>query len=89
MLQKCVCVSEGMELVGGWWRLVFSMISHIPFSLGHSLMAAIAYYARDWRTFQLAVSLPSIVLLSYWWTIPESPRWLLTAGRETEAIAIL
>nr|CAD7443349.1 unnamed protein product [Timema bartmani] len=55
-----------MELVGGWWRLVFSMISHIPFSLGHSLMAAIAYYARDWRTFQLAVSLPSIVLLSYW-----------------------
>ncbi|CAG2061117.1 unnamed protein product, partial [Timema podura] len=80
---------DGMELVGGWWRLVFSMISHIPFSLGHSLMAAIAYYARDWRTFQLAVSLPSIVLLSYWWTIPESPRWLLTAGRETEAIAIL
>ncbi|XP_063225466.1 organic cation transporter protein-like [Bacillus rossius redtenbacheri] len=78
-----------LEIIGGSWRVVFTMISHIPFSLGHMLLALIAYYARDWRTFQLAVSLPSLLLVCYWWTLPESPRWLLTAGRETEAIEIL
>ncbi|KAJ4445643.1 hypothetical protein ANN_12326 [Periplaneta americana] len=55
-----------MEILGGWWRMAVSVLFHIPFSLGHSTLAAIAYYARDWHDFQLAISLPSVILISYW-----------------------
>ncbi|KAJ9582501.1 hypothetical protein L9F63_003194 [Diploptera punctata] len=78
-----------MEILGGWWRMAISVLFHIPFSMGHSLMAAVAYYARDWQTFQLAISLPSIFLICYWWVLPESPRWLLAVGRDEEAVKIL
>ncbi|XP_067000200.2 organic cation transporter protein [Anabrus simplex] len=78
-----------MEILGGRWRLIVSTLYHIPFSLGHTTLAGIAYYARDWHNFQLALTLPSILLLSYWWLIPESPRWLLAVGRYEEATAVL
>jgi hypothetical protein len=57
----------GTEILGGWWRMALSVFNHIPFSLGHTTLAAIAYYARDWHTFQLAISLPSAIFISYCW----------------------
>merc|ERR1719323_2857857 len=38
---------------------------------------------------QLAISIPCLVLLSYYWEIPESPRWLVQKKRFTEARDIL
>ncbi|KAK5637823.1 hypothetical protein RI129_000197 [Pyrocoelia pectoralis] len=32
---------------------------------------------RDWHHIQLAITLPCLLLLSYYWIVPESPRWLL------------
>lgn len=52
-------------------------------------MPLMAYYIRDWKTFQLAISIPSIILLSYYWLVPESPRWLLVVGRVKEATDVL
>lgn len=77
------------EILGGWWRMALSVLNHIPFSLGHTTLPVIAYYARDWHTFQLAISLPALLLIVYWWVLPESPRWLLAVGRDEEAIRIL
>jgi hypothetical protein len=56
-----------MEILGGWWRMVFSVLFHLPFSVGHATLPAIAYFARDWHIFQLAISLPSILSIVYWW----------------------
>ncbi|PNF38331.1 Organic cation transporter protein [Cryptotermes secundus] len=78
-----------MEILGGWWRMAFSVLFHLPFSVGHATLPAIAYFAKDWHIFQLAISLPSILSLVYWWVIPESPRWLLAVGRDDKAIEIL
>jgi uncharacterized membrane protein len=57
----------GTEILGGWWRMALAVLNHIPFSLGHTTLPAIAYYARDWHTFQLAISLPALLLIAYWW----------------------
>lgn len=78
-----------MEIVGTKWREVVSVIYQIPFNLGHLTLAGFAYFIRDWQYLQFALSIPSILLVSYYWLIPESPRWLFTIGRIDEAAAVL
>ncbi|XP_074113374.1 organic cation transporter protein [Cotesia typhae] len=78
-----------MEIVGTKWRAAITVLYQIPFSLGHMSLAGIAYLFRHWQHLQLAISLPSIILLSYWWIVPESPRWLLAVGKQKAACKIL
>lgn len=52
-------------------------------------LAGLAFWFRHWQQLQIAITLPSIVLLSYWWIVPESPRWLLAMGKQREASEIL
>ncbi|XP_063902776.1 organic cation transporter protein-like [Zophobas morio] len=78
-----------MEIVGLEWRTTIGIIYQIPFNIGHLLLPLFSYFLRDWRYFQLAISLPSVVLISYYWILPESPRWLLTVGKKEKAIKLL
>ncbi|XP_014213904.1 organic cation transporter protein-like [Copidosoma floridanum] len=78
-----------MEIVGPKWRSPLSVLFHVPFLIGFLLNPLISYLTRTWYGFQLAVSIPPIFLLSYYWIIPESPRWLLAVGRTREAEVIL
>lgn len=78
-----------MEIIGTKWRELVSVLYQVPFNLGHLTLPLFAYYLRDWRELQFALSIPSIVLVSYYWLVPESPRWLLTADRCDESAAIL
>lgn len=78
-----------MEIIGKKYREVMSVVYQIPFNLGHFTLAIFGYFIRDWRTLQFALSIPSVLLLSYYWFVPESPRWLFTVGRLDEASAIL
>lgn len=74
-----------MEITGVRWRELILVLYQIPFNLGHLTLAGFAYFIRDWHYLQFALSIPSIVLISYYWLIPESPRWLYTVGRVKEA----
>lgn len=78
-----------MENIGTKWRDVISILFHVPFNLGHLTLPVFAYFIRDWHYLQLAISLPTILLISYVWLIPESPRWLLTVGRVQESADVL
>lgn len=78
-----------MEITDVKWRELISVLYQVPFNLGHLTLPLFAYYLRDWRHLQFALSIPSIVLISYYWLVPESPRWLFTAGRISESAAIL
>ncbi|XP_014251431.1 organic cation transporter protein-like [Cimex lectularius] len=78
-----------MEVLNGSWRTIMATLTHIPFNLGTIIMSVVAYYTREWRKFQLFISLPIVIILAYWWLIPESPRWLMAVGRDKEALAIL
>lgn len=78
-----------MELIGVKWRELVSVLYQIPFNLGHLTLPLFAYFIRDWHRLQFALSIPSIVLISYYWLIPESPRWLFTVGKVDKSVKIL
>ncbi|KAG6453449.1 organic cation transporter protein [Manduca sexta] len=78
-----------MEFVGTQYRDVISAVYQVPFNLGHILLPVFAYFFRDYVHFQLSISLPTIILLSYFFLLPETPRWLIAMKRSDEAIAIL
>jgi len=43
----------------------------------------------SWRSVSLIQMLPSLISITLTWFVPESPRWLVSKGREAEALAIL
>jgi len=58
-----------MEIVGVEWRSIMSVLFHVPFLIGHVMNPLISYLTLTWSGFQMAVSIPSIFLLSYYWYI--------------------
>ena len=55
-------------------------------SLGVGWMTLCTYLIRDWRLAFQIQALPFLITLTYPFFIPESPRWLVSAGRTEEAI---
>ncbi|XP_012216621.1 organic cation transporter protein [Linepithema humile] len=78
-----------LEMVGPKKRLVAGVGCQLFFTTGYILTAGFAYFITDWRMLQIAITVPSIAFLLYWWFIPESARWLLTKGRHQEAKDLL
>lgn len=78
-----------MEIIGVKWRELIGVLYQVPFNMGHLSLPLFAYFIRDWRSLQFALSIPSVVLISYYWLIPESPRYLFTTGRVEESIKVL
>lgn len=56
-----------MEVVGGFWRTVIPILYQIPFGIGNSIMAGLAFLLRDWREYQLAISVLSALFIFYIW----------------------
>ncbi|XP_048766836.2 organic cation transporter protein-like [Ostrea edulis] len=74
-----------LELVGPSMRMWAGMFFQLFWGLGVLLLAATAYLIRDWRYLNLAMSLPTVLFISYQWLVPESTRWLVVRGRHKEA----
>ncbi|KAF7213816.1 solute carrier family 22 member 13 isoform X1 [Nothobranchius furzeri] len=63
---------------------IFAIMS--SFSLGEMMLSGIAYLISNWRTLQLVLFSPVvIILMAMYWLLPESARWLLTNGRKEAA----
>lgn len=78
-----------LEMVGPKKRMFAGVACQLFFTTGYIMIAGFAYWIRDWRWLQIAISVPGALFFSYWWFIPESARWLLTKGRQEEAETIL
>ena len=78
-----------VEYVGFKYTMLVGIVIEVPFALGEILLGVEAYYIRDWYTLQLDSYLPWAVLLSLWFIIPESPRWLIAVGNYEKAITIV
>ncbi|XP_032067291.1 solute carrier family 22 member 4 isoform X1 [Thamnophis elegans] len=80
----------GTEILGKSVRIIFSTLGVcIFFAIGYMLLPLFAYFIRDWRMLLLALTVPGVCCIPLWWFIPESPRWLISQGRFTEAEAII
>lgn len=78
-----------IEMSGKSFRPYAMGLEEVSFILGYFTLPIIAYFVRDWRYLQLVTSVPWVITWSYFWLIPESPRWLITAGKKQEAIELL
>ncbi|CAH1264097.1 SLC22A5 [Branchiostoma lanceolatum] len=79
----------GMEVLDHSKHTMFGMFMYMFLVLGYIGLGALAYVIRDWWKLQLAISAPFLLCLSYWWLLPESPRWLLVTGRLKEAKKVI
>ena len=69
------------ELIGASKRGVMGTIMQAIFALGIVFFACLANYIRYWRSLTLATTIIGVpVFLVGCWSLPESPRWLLSRG---------
>ncbi|XP_069786510.1 solute carrier family 22 member 2 [Narcine bancroftii] len=77
------------ELVALEYRKTVGILYQVCYSVGMMLLPAVAYFIPDWRNLQLATTIPNFLFLTYYWLIPESPRWLLSQNKNAQAMAIV
>ncbi|XP_026137695.1 solute carrier family 22 member 2-like [Carassius auratus] len=77
------------ELVGVEYRRMVGVTYQMFFSLGILILPLLAYFIPNWRWLQVVFTIPYICFLSYYWFIPESPRWLLSQNKRNEALEIM
>ncbi|CAG4985422.1 unnamed protein product [Colias eurytheme] len=78
-----------METVGTEYREMLGCLFQIPFIIGHMTVPLFAYYFRNWDTYSLAMAVPPLIYLMYFFSLTESPRWLLSVGRVDDAAKIV
>lgn len=78
-----------METVGPDYRTVLGIARDFGWATGYIMIPGIAWLIRNWFYMQLAITIPVIGLISMWWILTESPRWLLTQGKFKEAEIIV
>lgn len=78
-----------METVGPDYRESLGCLYQIPFVVGHMSVPLFAYYFRTWDKYCLAMVVPQVIYIGYFFILNESPRWLVSVGRVEEATKIV
>lgn len=78
-----------LETMGPGYRTFAGMMICLFFAVALMVLAGLAYIFNSWFELALVTSVPFVILFSYWWFVPESPRWLLSYGRIQEAEVII
>ncbi|XP_054474007.1 solute carrier family 22 member 2-like [Anoplopoma fimbria] len=76
------------EIVGVEYRRMVGILYQMFFSVGVLILPLLAYFITDWRWLQVVITVPYILFLSYYWFIPESPRWLISQNKSSKALEI-
>lgn len=62
---------------------------NMAFVVGVVILALLAWYVDNWRTYVLILYAPAILVSIYVWFMNESARWLLSKGRKEDATKTL
>ncbi|KAJ4446798.1 hypothetical protein ANN_13496, partial [Periplaneta americana] len=77
------------DITSGRWRSITGACYEHMWSVGVITLAGLGYLLTNWTQLQLAISLPTVLILVAFRWIPDSPRWLIEKGRAEEAKRIL
>lgn len=78
-----------MELVSTNLRTWSSMMGGLGWNIGYMSLPVLAYYLPDMTSLEVVIGLAGLPFLSLYWLHTESPRWLLSIGREEEAKRVI
>lgn len=78
-----------LELVGPKHRTVILAISWMSWTAGLCALPLVAYLARTWIMLGYIGSICAAMNAFYWKLIPESPRWLMSQNRVSDAVDVL
>lgn len=78
-----------MELVGPKGRVLGNTLINVVFVIGLMSLSGLSWILQDWRMLLRIIYAPACLVFSYLWILNESVRWLLSKGRNDEAIAII
>ncbi|XP_035891142.1 organic cation transporter protein-like [Anopheles stephensi] len=73
------------ENIGKRHRSWMSIAFNFSYPVGMLCLALAAYLIGPWRDLSLALTVPSFLLVIHLYFLVESPRWLLSKGRERKA----
>ncbi|CAG9808337.1 unnamed protein product [Chironomus riparius] len=79
----------GLELVTPRLRTISGTILNCFYALGGIYLGLIAMWFQNYKVLLLITYIPSFVVLSYIYLLPQSIRWLLSKGKHEEARKIL
>ena len=90
MCVHIACFTWCVELVGIKKRVQAGVMGiGFGWNLGLFVTLLDAYFIRDWKVLSIALAIPNVFLLSYYWLVPESPRWLLNKKRYEDAMKVV
>lgn len=78
-----------MEITGTNYRSTVGSFLQLPWAIGYTLLAGLAYLTRSWRTIQILTAMVHAVAIFLLCMVPESPRWLIVSNRVREAEVII
>lgn len=78
--QTCCLLVSVTEIVGVEYRRTVGVIYQMFFSVGILFLPLLAYFITDWRWFQVAITVPYIVFLVYYWS--DLLSWFFTTKAE-------
>lgn len=76
-------------MVGKGKREMAGVILNYFYSIGEAIVGLIAWLDGDWVNLQYWVSIPPLIFITYYWIIPESPRWLIAKQLNLKALHII
>jgi len=84
----------GFVLMFEWilplYRTKVGALAQVPFAIGFLYLVLISFAVRaDWRTLQWVLAAPNLMFLAIPWIIPESPRWLMSHGKNVKATEVI
>lgn len=78
-----------VEWVSTKHRVMSSTIVSLFYPLGEILLGLAAMYYDHYRSFLVFVYTPALLIIFYFWLVPESIRWLVVTGQHKAALKIL